>query len=60
MIVLSILAYLTPTQYVLEKKDEYKKGYIEENFAMDGKSLTGLLCLEEEHYEGASVATNEK
>lgn len=45
---------------MLEKKDEYKKGYIEENFAMDGKSLTGLLCLEEEHYEGASVATNEK
>ena len=32
---------------------------MEENF-VEGKSLTGLLCLEEEYYEEASVVTVEK
>ncbi len=37
MIVLGIMAVLTPTDYLLHTKDDYRKGYDSEH--MEGKSM---------------------
>ena len=42
MIVLAIMAVLTPSDYLLHKKEDYRKGYDSEQ--MEGKSMNELLC----------------